>query len=198
MHSIPVWLLSSRVNSAENNMTIFHRPHQSSVAMSAVRRGLLRALHDVSTDSNHNATMTATNGTASNAATNAAANAAPPPSYDPHVFWGVNVFLALLLVSACLFWYKFHRSVLFGGSATAERRMQSDLIYARTVLERNRIKQERQQQSPEQRRAILLKSFERKAVSMVRSMETLLARLCLCICMVCSLCTFRYELLFDH
>jgi len=84
------------------------------------------------------------------------------------VFWGVNAFLLVILLSVCMYCYCNHQPI-FSATFGLPGSTESDLVYQRTVLERQRIQAEKAKDTPEQREKKLTASFERNQVRMVRA-----------------------------
>jgi hypothetical protein len=87
-------------------------------------------------------------------------------NFDPKVFWSVNAFIFVLLISTvvvCCFakkeWFTYDRET---------GRMNSDEQYRQTVLQRQRQQQQSKVETPAQRTRRLLRSFKRHQVEMVR------------------------------
>jgi hypothetical protein len=127
--------------------------------------GLSNLLSDNSTDIfvfDGNSTDVATNPCFNSSSSSYNKNA----TFDPKVFWCVNAFILVLVVTTLLFccfgkWKWLHYNSENG-------RQVSDEIYRQTVLQRQREQQEAKMESPVQRTRKLLNSFEVNHVQMVK------------------------------
>jgi hypothetical protein len=79
------------------------------------------------------------------------------------VFWGVNIFILFLLISACLWCY----CIATSSKHQLRRRQESDEIYRQTVLRRQQHELEIRRDSPDQRKRKVLDSFNRCQTRMV-------------------------------
>lgn len=81
---------------------------------------------------------------------------------DPVVFWGVNAFILVLLISVCSWLW------CCGGYKGLTRVQQSDLQYAQRLQQRNAEREARRQMSPQERQVAIIQSLRRNQVRMVR------------------------------
>ena len=89
--------------------------------------------------------------------------------FDPKVFWSVNAFIFVMVVTICCFYY--HNSDKAWFPNQEERRRQSDDVYRQALRERLEQEEARKKETPEQRTRKLLQSFNRHKVQMVRCMQ---------------------------
>ena len=85
--------------------------------------------------------------------------------FDPKVFWSVNAFIFVMVVTMCCFYYHSDKWWFLNAE---ERRRQSDDVYRRALQERLEQEEARKKETPEQRTRKLLQSFSRHKVQMVR------------------------------
>jgi len=87
--------------------------------------------------------------------------------FDPHVFWGVNAFIFLLLLAACGFYCWCFKGALQGTGHPGVS--DSDRIYHQTILQRREAALERKRESPEVRQQKLEQAIHLYGLRMVRS-----------------------------
>lgn len=81
---------------------------------------------------------------------------------DPVVFWSVNAFILMLLVTVCSWLW------CCDGYKRLTQVRQTDLHYAQILQQRNAEREARRQMSPQERQVAILQSLRRNQVRMVR------------------------------
>jgi hypothetical protein len=81
-------------------------------------------------------------------------------TFDPRIFWAMNVCLLVAIVATCLY-------CKYGFLSQEERRLRTDLEYQRNVMAREERKRKANYLSPEKRKKLLLASFQKHQVIMV-------------------------------
>jgi hypothetical protein len=94
-------------------------------------------------------------------------------SFDPVVFWGVNIFLSFMLIVACTCCCICGKKNDWNCNWLVnmhERRRQTDEEYRQRLRQQFQELQAAERDTPAVRKAKLLQSFQRHQVSMVRRM----------------------------